>query len=108
MGRHDLVVHAYMRDDANCVFSVGEPRFGLIVSKAVGPAVTRHRVARRLRHIIAEMIPNVAPTADVVIRALPGAAELSSADLHRQVRSGLKKLGCVHAAHASASKDART
>lgn len=108
MGRHDLVVHAYQRDDDSCVSSVGRPRFGLIVSKAVGPAVTRHRVARRLRHICAEILPDVAGTADVVIRALPGAAELSSADLHRQVRSGLKKLDCLPPPRASAPKDART
>jgi len=107
MGRHDLVVHAYMRDDASAVFSVGEPRFGLIVSKAVGPAVTRHRVARRLRHICAEILPDVASTADVVIRALPGAADLSSRDLHRQVRSGLRKLDCLQPAHVPAAKDAR-
>nr|WP_296776691.1 ribonuclease P protein component [Rhodococcus sp. (in: high G+C Gram-positive bacteria)] len=97
MGRQDLVVHAFTRDDVSSVFSVGESRFGLIVSKAVGPAVTRHRVARRLRHICSQLLPEVPETADIVIRALPGAADLSSRDLHRQVRSGLKKLGYVNA-----------
>lgn len=107
MGRQDLVVHAYARDDASRVFSVGKPRFGLIVSKAVGPAVTRHRVARRLRHICAQVLPDVLPTADVVVRALPGAASSSSVDLHRQVRSGLKKLGYLVPSETSVSKDAR-
>ncbi|WP_088944060.1 ribonuclease P protein component [Rhodococcus sp. 1168] len=93
IGRQDLVVHAYTRDDASSVCSVGEPRFGLIVSKAVGPAVTRHRVARRLRHICSEILLEVPESCDVVIRALPGSAALSSKDLQRQVRSGLKKLG---------------
>ncbi|MDJ0359906.1 ribonuclease P protein component [Rhodococcus sp. H29-C3] len=102
MGRHDLVVHAYARDDASCV-GVGEPRFGLIVSKAVGPAVTRHRVARRLRHICSEILLEVPETCDVVIRALPGSANLSSKDLQRQVRSGLKKLG-----YLGAVRDARS
>lgn len=96
MGRQDLVVHAFTRDDASSVFSVGEPRFGLIVSKAVGPAVTRHRVARRLRHVCAQFLLDVPQTSDVVIRALPGASSLSSRELHRQVRSGLKKLGYLH------------
>lgn len=96
MGRQDLVVHAFTRDDASSVFSVGESRFGLIVSKAVGPAVTRHRVARRLRHVCAQLLSDVPTTTDVVIRALPGASSLSSKDLHRQVRSGLKKLGYLH------------
>lgn len=108
MGRQDLVVHAYTRDDAGVVCSVGEPRFGLIVSKAVGPAVTRHRVARRLRHICAQLLPDVPSTADVVIRALPGSAGLSSADLHRQVRSGLKKLGYLETSSTTASRDAHS
>lgn len=108
MGRQDLVVHAYARDDASVVTSMGEPRFGLIVSKAVGPAVTRHRVARRLRHICGQLLPEVPITTDVVIRALPGAADLSSQDLHRQVRSGLKKLGYLHPVDSSASKDAHS
>nr|WP_206030805.1 ribonuclease P protein component [Rhodococcus sp. B10] len=103
MGRQDLVVHAFARDDENTVVSPGASRFGLIVSKAVGPAVTRHRVARRLRHICAEVMLEVPATSDVVIRALPGAADLSSSDLQRQVRSGLKKLGYIDPA-----KDARS
>lgn len=107
MGRQDLVVHAFTRDDASSVFSVGEPRFGLIVSKAVGPAVTRHRVARRLRHICAQLLTDVPETADVVIRALPGAADSSSKELHRQLRSGLKKLGYLESATTSAPRDAR-
>lgn len=106
MGRQDLVVHAFARDDSSAVFSIGEPRFGLIVSKAVGPAVTRHRVARRLRHICSQLLPEVPSNTDVVIRALPGAAELSSQDLLRQVGSGLKKLGFVHSPGSTASKDA--
>lgn len=106
MGRQDLVVHALTRDDASSVFAVGVPRFGLIVSKAVGPAVTRHRVARRLRHVCAEALPDVPADTDIVIRALPGAAALSSQDLDRQFRSALKKLASQRPA-PSASRDVR-
>ncbi len=70
----------------------GGPRFGLIVSKAVGTAVIRHRVARRLRHICAGVIDDLPDSADIVIRALPGAASASSAELDRQLRSALHKL----------------
>ncbi len=70
----------------------GGPRFGLIVSKAVGTAVIRHRVARRLRHICAGVRSDLPAEADVVIRALPGAATATSADLDRQLRSALRKL----------------
>lgn len=71
---------------------VGGPRFGLIVSKAVGSAVIRHRVARRLRHMCAEVVPDLPADTDVVIRALPGAAGADSAELLRQIRGALRKL----------------
>jgi ribonuclease P protein component len=70
----------------------GGPRFGLIVSKAVGTAVVRHRVARRLRHLCAGVLDDVPEAADIVIRALPGAASAASAELDRQLRSALHKL----------------
>ncbi|WP_415971776.1 ribonuclease P protein component [Rhodococcus sp. 077-4] len=95
MGRSDLVVHAVVRDEQDIASTVRGPRFGLIVSKAVGPAVTRHRVARRLRHICTDVIGVLPETTDVVIRALPGSATASSADLLIQLRSGLKKLGLL-------------
>jgi ribonuclease P protein component len=93
-GRRDLVVHGF---DCGADVSVsqlrsGGPRFGLIVSKSVGSAVVRHRVARRLRHICAEVRPGVSADVDVVIRALPGSAHASSDELARQLRSGLAKL----------------
>jgi ribonuclease P protein component len=95
-GRRDLVVHAFVHtvDPAaepseDVLIRVGGPRFGLIVSKAVGNAVIRHRVARRLRHICAE----IPVEADIVIRALPGAASADPAELLRQLRGAARKLG---------------
>ncbi len=70
----------------------GGPRFGLIVSKAVGSAVVRHRVARRLRHMCAALIDDLPAEADIVIRALPGAADTPTAELDRQLRAALYKL----------------
>lgn len=87
-------MHGFDRADVEPrpLVTVGGPRFGLIVSKAVGPAVVRHRVARRIRHVCAELRPSVVCDADVVIRALPGAGTASSAELADQVRGGLAKL----------------
>ncbi|QLY31061.1 ribonuclease P protein component [Nocardia huaxiensis] len=99
IGRRDLVVHVLLHDDRTDTqtpaIRTGGPRFGLIVSKAVGPAVVRHRVARRLRHICASLAGELPDGADIVIRALPGAADAPSAELERQMRSGIRKLGAT-------------
>jgi ribonuclease P protein component len=98
IGRRDLVVHIFDRDRAaddatsEPVLGVGGLRMGLIVSKTVGNAVTRHRVARRLRHSFHSLIDDVDLSVDVVVRALPSAASASSADLERQLRAGLAKI----------------
>jgi ribonuclease P protein component len=51
-------------------------RFGFVVSKAVGGAVTRNLVKRRLRHISRELVAQIPASLDVVVRAQPGAGEL--------------------------------
>lgn len=43
------------------------------MSKAVGNAVTRNRVKRRLRHLVRPLLA-ASPPVDVVVRALPAAA----------------------------------
>ena len=60
----------------------GRPvRVGLVVSKAVGNAVTRNRVKRRLRHLARERTSTLPGSAVLVVRALPAAAEASYAEL---------------------------
>ena len=59
----------------------GTPRVGFIVSKAVGDAVTRNRVKRRLRHLMAERMDRLPPEALVVVRALPVSSGANSAEL---------------------------
>lgn len=60
IGRKTLVLH--IRDTAASgggdktdtqIARFGGPRVGLVVSKAVGNAVTRHAVSRKLRHVMA-------------------------------------------------------
>lgn len=51
-----------------------ESRVGFVVSKAVGGAVVRNRVKRRLRHLVARQLVGSPTGLDVVVRALPAAA----------------------------------
>lgn len=48
-------------------------RAGFVVSKAVGGAVVRNKVRRRLRHLVAERLGQFPPGTCLVIRALPEA-----------------------------------
>ncbi len=61
------------------------PRFGFIVSKQVGTAVTRNTVRRRLKAVCAGALPQVRTGVDVVIRALPAAAHADYAQLQAEV-----------------------
>lgn len=65
------------------------PRFGFVVSKAVGGAVTRNLVRRRLREICREVLPTMPEGTDVVIRALPGSDQAGWTTLHREIAEGL-------------------
>jgi ribonuclease P protein component len=57
------------------------PRAGFIVSKAVGGAVVRNTVARRLRALVGQRLVSLPPGSALVVRALPAAAHASSAEL---------------------------
>jgi ribonuclease P protein component len=61
-------------------------RFGVVVSKAVGNAVVRNRVRRRLKALSRSLVDAGHRGEDVVIRVLPGSAQESwdslSADMH--------------------------
>lgn len=61
-------------------------RFGFIVSRAVGGAVERNLIRRRMRAVGRELVDAGASGVDVVVRALPGSAQHGwaslSADMH--------------------------
>lgn len=67
VGRQTLVVHALRT-------SSPPSRAGFVVSRAVGNAVVRNRVKRRLRHLTAAALAASDTSVDVVVRALPDAA----------------------------------
>jgi ribonuclease P protein component len=66
--RGGLVVHLLRGGEASA------PRVGFVVPRAVGPAVTRNKVRRRLRHLVRERMHTLAPGTDLVVRVLPAAA----------------------------------
>jgi len=67
-------------------------RVGFVVSKAVGPAVTRNLVKRRLRHLCRERVGALPPGSLLVIRALPPAAQASYVDLAAELDRGLARV----------------
>ncbi|WP_184535117.1 ribonuclease P protein component [Micromonospora polyrhachis] len=52
-------------------------RAGFVVSKAVGGAVVRNAVRRRLRHLVRDRLSDLPAGSTLVVRALPGADQLS-------------------------------
>ena len=69
----------------------GSPRFGFIVSRQVGSAVTRNTIRRRLKAVCAEALPSVRGGASVVIRALPSSATADYASLKSDVLRCLER-----------------
>lgn len=59
----------------------GLARVGFVVSRAVGPAVVRNRVLRRLRHLMAARLDQLPVGSCVVVRAFPSSGLASSAAL---------------------------
>jgi ribonuclease P protein component len=54
---------------------------GFVVSRAVGPAVTRNKVKRRLRHLARDYLGSLPGGSLLVLRASPSAAMACQADL---------------------------
>jgi ribonuclease P protein component len=74
------------------VRDASEPtRIGFIVSKAVGNAVTRNLVTRRLRAIGREIVSGRPTGTDLIIRALPGSPGVSWATLQSEILSGFER-----------------
>jgi ribonuclease P protein component len=86
-GTRSLVVHLWVPEATD-----RPTRVGFVVSKAVGNAVTRNRVKRRLRHLAREQITSLPGSAVLVVRALPASAEASYADLGVDLAGALARV----------------
>ena len=73
-----------------------DARFGFIVSKKVGTAVRRNLVRRRLKAVCHEVLGNGVSVVDVVVRALPGAAEAEWGELRAEVLEAFIAPAAVH------------
>ncbi|WP_353808146.1 ribonuclease P protein component [Agromyces sp. SYSU T00194] len=70
-----------------------QPRFGFIVSKKVGTAVRRNLVRRRLKAASRELVDSGVRGMDVVIRALPSAADADWPALRGDVAAAVQSAG---------------
>ena len=74
-----------------CISTAPGPgsRLGLAVGRRVGTAVARNRIKRLVREVFRTSRHVIPPALDVVVTALPGAADLSAAEIRSQI------LGCI-------------
>ncbi|MEU7638593.1 ribonuclease P protein component [Streptomyces sp. NPDC039016] len=93
-GRPLLVVHC--RSGVTDPHASGErvppTRAGFVVSKAVGVAVVRNKVKRRLRHLVRDRLDRLPAGSLVVVRALPGAGAAEYDQLARDLDAALERL----------------
>ncbi|MFI2708667.1 ribonuclease P protein component [Micromonospora sp. NPDC018662] len=101
VGRGAVVVHLTLPGPADATATPSpEParsgaetsaprRAGFVVSKAVGGAVVRNKVRRRLRHLVRERLAELPAGTTLVVRALPPAADAAYARLGADLDAAL-------------------
>jgi ribonuclease P protein component len=89
-GSARVVGHLLVRDDP---FHEREPaRVGFVVSRAVGSAVTRNRVKRRLRELMRGYLHSLPGGSLLVVRANAAAAHASQPDLAADLDLVIRRL----------------
>jgi ribonuclease P protein component len=88
-----VTVHVLAREglgsEPSADASIPQARAGFVVSKAVGGAVIRNRVKRRLRALVSTT--NLEPGVDIVIRAAPSCSGASFGQLEAELQRLLHK-----------------
>ncbi|WP_158850442.1 ribonuclease P protein component [Saccharothrix deserti] len=72
--------------------TLDQSKVGFVVSKAVGNSVVRHRVSRKLRHLVRDRLDALPPGTSLVVRALAPSADADSAELGRDLDAALHKV----------------
>jgi ribonuclease P protein component len=99
-----LVVHLYVDDSPE-----HEPaKAGFVVSKVVGGAVVRNLVKRRLRHVVKEFLSALPASSELVVRAQPVAATMTSAELRAELARCLQRVGVADPVAAGSGSGARS
>ena len=68
------------------------PQFGLIINKSIGGSVTRHRIARHLRHALRDRISSFPNHTQIVLRVIKE-SDSYVADLDSALTRAAKKVG---------------
>jgi ribonuclease P protein component len=87
--RGSVVVHLVLQANEPARAEQLPARAGFVVSRAVGGAVVRNQVRRRLRHLMRDRLGSLPDGARLVVRALPASAGRSSPDLGRDLDAAL-------------------
>jgi len=70
-------------------------RVGLIINKSVGGSVSRHRIARQIRHAMSGYLQSLPNNTQIVIRVLKDSEEYRL-ELEALMAKVIKKLGTNH------------
>lgn len=76
---------AFVLDTGDATRLAG-PRIGLTVPRAIGKAVTRNRIKRRMREALRFELPEFGPQWDVVVNPRRSALRATFAELQAEVR----------------------
>lgn len=87
MGGAYCIIHAVFHPSEHT-----PARFGFIITRAVGNAVTRNLVRRRLKTLVDRRITGGLSGVDVVFRVLPQAAATPFIELEQQVNRTLDRV----------------
>ena len=83
---------ASLRQDALRAEGSDGPRIGLTVGKAMGKAVDRNRIKRRMREAVRRQLPLLCSQVDIVLHPRRSAIDVDFATLQREVASVFQQI----------------